>query len=123
MKKFICNLRFSFKKIKYFNYNIRSSKIDNNKIKIIKSNINIQNKADYKKLFCLYHLERIRKNKRVIVMSFQANLYATLITWLFGVNVVCRANASIKGWLKNQLKNLYKTIIKLSSKIIVNSKE
>jgi len=69
-------------------------------------------------------MREIRKNKRVVVMSFQANLYATLIAWFFGVNVVCRANASIKGWLKNPIKKLiYKTIMKLSSKIIVNSKE
>ena len=117
---------FLSKKIK--NISIITSvpnKIDNNKIKVIKSNLNFQNKSRFIKiLFCSYMLMReIRKNKRVIVMSFQANLYATLIAWFFGVNVVCRANASIKGWLKNPIKKLiYKIIMKLSSKIIVNSK-
>ena len=101
------------------------SKIDNNKIKVIKSNLNIQNKSRFiKNLFCSYLLmKEISKNKKVIVMSFQANLYATLIAWLSGVNIVCRANASLKGWLKNPIKKLiYKIIMKLSSRIIVNSK-
>ncbi len=117
---------FLSKKIK--NISIITSvpnKIDNNKIKIIKSNLNIQNKSRFiKNLFCSFLLmKEIIKNKKVIVISFQANLYATLITWFFGVNIICRANASIKGWLKNPIKKLiYKTIIKLSSKIIVNSK-
>lgn len=101
------------------------SKIDNNKIKVIKSNLNIQNKSRFiKNLFCSYLLmKELSKNKKVTVMSFQANLYATLIAWFCGVNIICRANASIKGWLKNPIKKfIYKTIMKLSSKIIVNSK-
>ena len=101
------------------------NKIDDNKIKVITSNLDIQNKNRFiKNLFCSYLLfKEIRKDKNVIVMSFQANLYATLIAWLSGVNIVCRANASLKGWLKNPIKKLiYKIIMKLSSRIIVNSK-
>ena len=57
-------------------------------------------------------------------MSFQSNIYATLISFFFGVKIICRANASPKGWLNNPFKKfIYKIIMKLSSKIIVNSRE
>ena len=86
--------------------------IKNNGIKIITNNFSYQLKNRFfKNILCSYLLfKEIIKDKNVIVMSFQANLYATLITWFLGVKIICRANASTKGWLKNPIKKfLYKS--------------
>ena len=102
------------------------NEIYNKKINIITNRINIYNKSRFiKNLFCSYLLiKEILKNKNLIIMSFQSNIYATLISFFFGVKVICRANASPKGWLNNPFKKLiYKIIMGLSSKIIVNSRE
>ena len=118
---------FLSKKIK--NISIITSnpnEIYNKKINIITNRINIHNKSRLiKNLFCSYLLiKRILKNKNLIIMSFQSNIYATLISFFFGVKIICRANASPKGWLNNPFKKfIYKIIMKLSSKIIVNSRE
>ena len=102
------------------------NEILNKKINIITNRINIYNKSRFiKNLFCSYLLiKEILKNKNLIIMSFQSNIYATLISFFFGVKIICRANASPKGWLNNPFKKLiYKIIMGLSSKIIVNSRE
>ena len=102
------------------------NEIYNKKINIITNRINIYNKSRFiKNLFCSYLLIReILKNKNLIIMSFQSNIYATLISFFFGIKIICRANASPKGWLNNPFKKLiYKIIMGLSSKIIVNSRE
>ena len=100
--------------------------INNKKINIITNRINIHNKSRViKNLFCSYLLiKEILSNKNLIIMSFQSNAYATLISFFFGIKIICRANASPKGWLNNPFKRfIYKMIMELSSKIIVNSRE
>ena len=69
-------------------------------------------------------LKEILKNKKIIVLSFQANIYCLLLCKLFGVNIIIRSNSSPSGWTKNFIKNLiFKLSFPLADKIIVNSKE
>ena len=69
-------------------------------------------------------LKEILKNKKIIVLSFQANIYCLLLCKLFGINIIIRSNSSPSGWTKNFIKNLiFKLSFPLADKIIVNSKE
>ena len=64
------------------------------------------------------------KNRNVVILSFQANLYAILIAKLFNVKIIIRLNSSISGWLsQNFKKKLFRTIYQLSDLVIVNSNE
>ena len=63
-------------------------------------------------------------NKNSLVFSFQANLYATYITKLFGSKIIIRLNSAPYGWSKNFLKKyIFKYSFLLVDKIIVNSLE
>ncbi len=64
------------------------------------------------------------KNRNVIVLSFQANLFAILVAKFFRTKVIIRLNSSPSGWLyKNWKRNLFRAIYSLSDLIIVNSYE
>ena len=64
------------------------------------------------------------KNKNVIVLSFQANIFAILISSIFNTKIVARLNSSPTGWVKNEFKKkLFKKIYSLANLIIVNSND
>lgn len=106
-----------------YNYKYRFDK----KIELItpKSKFWIGQKRIFKYFICLLLLlKTIINNKNVLVLSFQANLYAILITKFFFRKIIIRANSSPSGWTNNYFKILmYKIIFRLADKIIVNSKE
>ena len=126
-KNFFIILNFLTKKIK--NVSVITSdpkKIKNKKIKIIKSNFFLSKKSRLiKNIDCIYLLiKELINDRNLTVLSFQANLFATLVSYIFKINIISRANASPIGWLNNPFKKfIYKSIMKLSSKIIVNSNE
>ena len=61
-------------------------------------------------------------NKNTIVFAFQANLYCVLICKLLSIKVIIRSNSAPEGWSKNLIKRyLYKLIINLADKVMVNS--
>ena len=78
-----------------------------------------------KYLICLILLIKfLLQNKNVVIFSFQANLYAIVISKLFGQKIISRSNSSPSGWSNNFIKKiLYKIGLKLADKIIVNSVE
>ena len=78
-----------------------------------------------KYMVCLYYLLIfIFLNKKVLIFSFQANAYASIIAKLFGDTIITRSNSSSEGWSKNPIKTfLYKILLRLPDKVIVNSKE
>ena len=78
-----------------------------------------------KYIFCLFLLlKQIIKNKDIIVLSFQANLYCILVCKLFNIKIIIRSNSSPSGWSKNFLKNkLFKLLLRLADTIIVNSND
>jgi len=102
-----------------------SNKIKNIKIIYPKSNF-WRNKARFRKYFiCIFLLIKIiLKDRNVLIFTFQANLYAILISKLFGIKVISRSNSSPSGWSKNFIKKyIYKFVLKLADEIIVNSIE
>jgi glycosyltransferase involved in cell wall biosynthesis len=94
-----------------------------NKLKIINSKIFQPKSRLGRYLVCIPLLIReIIKNKNVIVFSFQANLYATIICFLLSIPIVIRANSSPTSWANNLIKRfVYKIFYKYPKKIIVNS--
>lgn len=104
------NIKNFNKKIKIINFNNNLGKINFRFLKIIISSL----------VLFMYLL----KNKNVVVLSFQANIFAILIGFLLGRKVVVRLNSSPSGWLKNDFKRmLFKKIYSLADLIIVNSFE
>ena len=99
----------------------------NSKIKLITTKYGFLDKLGRRSkyfiaLFLL--LKEILRNKKIIVLSFQANIYCLLLCKLFGINIIIRSNSSPSGWTKNFIKNLiFKLSFPLADNIIVNSKE
>jgi glycosyltransferase involved in cell wall biosynthesis len=72
---------------------------------------------------CLLFAE-ILKNRNVTVLCFQGNIYCTLLCKLLKIKIIVRSNSSPSGWSQNFIKKiLYKKILNLADKIIVNSLE
>ena len=97
----------------------------NNKIKFITLNYSFIDKLSRRKKFfiCLYLLfSQILKNRNLVVLCFQGNIYCTLLCKLFGVKIIIRSNTSPEGWSKNIFKSFcFKFILGLADKVIVNS--
>lgn len=73
--------------------------------------------------FFLLILE-IKKKGEIIVFCFQANIYCIILCKLFNTRILVRSNSSPSGWSKNFVKKLiYKNILNLADKIMVNSLE
>ncbi len=67
-------------------------------------------------------VKEIKKNKNIIIFSFQANIYCILICKMFSVRVITRSNTAPIGWSKNFIKRfIFKKILRLSDKVMVNS--
>lgn len=75
-------------------------------------------------LSILLLINEILKNRNIIVMSFQANIYCILICKFFSVKVISRSNSAPIGWSKNFIKKIiFGFGLKLADKILVNSIE
>ncbi len=69
-----------------------------------------------------YLIKFLLSFRQTLVFSFQANLYAAIITKIFKCKIITRSNSSSEGWSKNKLKIfLYTLFLKLPDKVIVNS--
>lgn len=76
-----------------------------------------------KYFLCLFELlKQILLDKKITVLSFQANLYCIIICKLFNIKIIVRSNASPSGWSGNFIKKkFFKIIFNLANCIIVNS--
>ena len=101
-KKFTKRIKFLCSKNNFENFNIR--------IKYLVS------------LFILFKF--LIKNKNSVVFAFQANIYCILLCKILNVKIIIRSNSSPSGWYHNTIKKIiYKKIISLADKVIVNSAE
>ncbi len=99
-------------------------RIDRN-INLIGPNSNFwRTKSRYSKYFIsiIYLIKFLIFNRNTLVFSFQANLYAILISKIFCKKIITRSNSSSEGWSQNFIKKfIYKIFLKLSDQVIVNS--
>jgi len=97
----------------------------NKKIKLITPNSNYWSSRGriVKYFVCLFLLFiYYLNNKKFLIFSFQANIYAIFFSRIFRLKIISRSNSSPSGWSKNFLKNLiFKLLLKSANKIIVNS--
>ena len=100
-------------------------KFNNSKIQLltIKNEFFKSKSRTIKILLCLIILVReIISNKKTLVFSFQANLYAILVCKIFNTKIIIRSNSSPSGWSTNSFKkNIFKILFKYPKAIIVNS--
>ena len=107
---------------------------DIDKKKKFNKNINFINPGfmDYSKsgryvkyLSCLLILiYKILINRNIVVLAFQANIYALIICKMMGIKVITRLNTAPQGWEHSSFKKLiYSYFIKKADLIIVNSIE
>ena len=69
-------------------------------------------------------IKEIIKDKKIIVFSFQANIYCIIICKLLSVRVIARSNTAPIGWSNNIIKRyIFKKVLNLSDEVIVNSIE
>ena len=99
----------------------------NKKIKLILPEFNFWDKLGRKMKYfvCLFLLfKQIVKNKNVLVLCFQANIYCTILCKVFRRKIIIRSNSSPSGWSNNFLKNtIYKYMLKKPDQVLVNSLE
>ncbi len=82
--------------------------------------------SKYYKYFCCLSilLKEYLNDKNFVLFSFQANIYALILSYFLNFKIISRSNSSPSGWNKNFLKNLvFKFFFKKANCIIVNSKE
>ena len=61
-------------------------------------------------------------NKNSAVLSFQANIYAIILSKLLRFEIIIRSNSSPTGWTNNKIKNyIFKNFFRTPKHIIVNS--
>jgi glycosyltransferase involved in cell wall biosynthesis len=99
----------------------------NKNIKIIslKIKLSLNTNRFIKILICSFLLIlEILKNRKITVLSFQANVYAIIICKIFGIKIVVRSNSAAYFYQSNFFKDyIFRKILKKSDKLIVNSLE
>ena len=95
------------------------------KIKLITPKNSISNKScrEFKYIICLFLLfKEIIKNRNILVFSFQANFYCSIMCKIFNIEIITRSNSSPEGWSNNLFKEIiFKNLFKLPDQNIVNS--
>ena len=99
----------------------------NNKIKFISPKYNFWDKMSrkFKYIICIYLLiKTIIKEKNILVFSFQANIYSSIICKLFNIKIIIRSNSSPTGWSTNIFKRIiFTNFYKFANENIVNSEK
>jgi glycosyltransferase involved in cell wall biosynthesis len=99
----------------------------NKKIKLILPKFNFWDNLGRKMkyLICLLLLfKQIMRDKNLLILCFQANIYCIILCKIFNRKIIVRSNSSPSGWSNNFVKNiLFKFILKKADQILVNSFE
>ena len=77
----------------------------------------------YKTIYCFFLLFNFYlRNRNILIMSFQANIYAIFFASCFNIDIITRSNTAPQGWSSNPLKRyIFKVFFRYPKKIIVNS--
>jgi glycosyltransferase involved in cell wall biosynthesis len=100
----------------------------NKNVKIITPSIQINKNLGrkIKYFFCILVLikEIVTSGRNCAVLTFQANIYAIIVCYIFKIKIISRSNSSPSGWSKNLLKRfIFNIFLKKASYIVVNSKD
>ena len=101
-KFFKNNIFFISPKTKFFNYKSRILKV----------------------LVCVYLLLSKFSTKKFIIISFQANITAIILSKIFNAKIIIRSNSSPNFYAKNLIKRkIMQFFYSLANKVVVNSDE
>ena len=98
----------------------------NKKIKIIcpKSKFLNNQPRFIKSIYCFFLILNIFKNKGYVLFSFQANLFASIISKICNFDLIIRLNTSPNKYINRYYqKIIFKKIYRSANEIIVNSKD
>ena len=68
--------------------------------------IGIKNRT-LKNIICIYLLIKKFWSTNAVILSFQSNITAIILSKIFGFKVLIRLNTSIKKYLNNFFKRIY----------------
>ena len=69
-------------------------------------------------------LKLISSKKKFSLLSFNANIFATIVAKIFSIKVIVRINTSHKKWSTNFFKRfIFKFFLKYPDEVVVNSRE
>ena len=121
------HLSSKIKKVKLCTLSIDKKKKFSSNIQFLSPERNIYNNLNIriKYMICLFILFKfLISNKNSVVFAFQANIYCIILCKLLNIKIIVRSNSSPSGWYHNFLKKIiYRKIISLADKVIVNSLE
>ena len=107
--------------------NFKDKKKFSKKIKIYtppKNYLNFKNRLLRNIICTIILLRLILKKKQFSLLSFNANIFATIIAKIFSINIIVRINTSHKKWSTNFFKrSIFKFFLKYPDEVIVNSRE
>ena len=105
--------------------NFKDKKYFNKKVKFYASRNTFFKSRLIKNLICTFILLKlILKKKKILILSFNSNLFATFVSKVFNVKIIIRINASSCGWAGNVFKqSIFRYFLKYPKEIIVNSLE
>ncbi len=115
-----------FRNISLITFNPSDKKYFDKKINLITPNIffNFKNRL-FKNFLCTILLAKtVLSRKKTLILSFNSNLYATLLAKVFRSKIIIRINASHELWAKNFFKKkIFEFFLKLPDEVIVNSND
>ena len=89
-----------------------------------KNYFNFENRLLRNIICTIILLKLILTKKQFSLLSFNANIYATIIAKIFSINIIVRINTSHKKWATNFFKKfIFKFFLKYPDEVIVNSLE
>ena len=121
----VSNYLINFHHVSVITISHKYKKKFNKKIRFLTYNLELLDKLSrrFKYFLALILLiKEIINSKNMLVFCFQANIYTIIICKLFNVKVIIRSNSAPFGWSKNIIKKkIFKIVLSLADKIMVNS--
>ena len=107
--------------------NFKDKKKFSKRIKVYtptKNYLNFKNRLLRNIICSIILLKLISTKEQFSLLSFNANIFATIIAKIFSINVIVRINTSHKKWSTNLIKrSIFKFFLKYPDEVIVNSRE
>ena len=114
-----------FKKLTVISASKKAKKNFNKKVQFLCPESEIWNAfgRSLKNFISIFFLiKKILQDRKTLVLSFQANIYAIIICKIFSINIITRSNSFPDDWTNNFIKKfIFKKILSLANENIVNS--
>ena len=93
------------KDIKLISAENRLQNFFNKKIDFVSPSRKFSKNKIIKYFICLFLLfKEYKKNRNILIFSFQANIYAIILAKILNIKIITRSNSSPSGWSKNPFK-------------------